>query len=143
MKKIDLIGEYDSDTIPFGFELPVDVNGRNNDIHFANHKIAGLFNFASETAEVCKARRRAEFLCRIANGELMVDHGQVYIRTGSQYQEGKMVVSYEILGSEQKEADTFSPEKQNGNGHEQEETKTGIIESVVGVVKRRGRPRKK
>ena len=42
MIKQDLLGEYNTDSIPAGFELPVAVNERNNDIHFLNGTVIWL-----------------------------------------------------------------------------------------------------
>lgn len=143
----DLLGEYDTDSIPFGFELPVCVNGRNNDLHFANGIILGLFNFANETPRIVQAKRRAEFAARLINGEIILENGEVYIKTDSQYQDNKIVVSYQRVRTGRldpfivatKQPIIESGVEKNGSS----EPNKGIVAGIVEAVKRgRGRPRK-
>lgn len=134
MKKIDLMGEYEADAIPFEFQMPVEVNGRNNDIHFANGKIVGLYNFSHERTEVIKAKRRAEFLCRIANGEIIVRNGKVWKKENCEGVDGEAIVLTYVPIDKVSE-----PEIVAQNGHL--EPVPAVVEAVQEVAKKRGRPK--
>ena len=119
--KIDYLGEYDEFAIPHEFQAPLHSDPGNNAIACENGKILGTYNFVNESVLLAHAKRRAEFAVMMANGEIIVDFGKVFKRIGSQYQDGKIVVSYEPIG------EVTTVEKVAENGHSDDSKATGEV----------------
>ena len=98
--RTDFLGEYDENEVPRDFHAPVRVDEKNDAIVGDDNFVMLRYAFTTETVPKGFARRRAEFLCRMANGEIMVDGGTVYLRTAKQYQQGRFLVTYDPVGAE-------------------------------------------
>lgn len=93
--RVDLLGEYDEDKVPVNLELPLSLNDRDGAIVSGNYRVVAIYAISHELNPRMQERRRAEFICRLANGEIRVDQGQVLRQTNEQWQDGRLVVTYE------------------------------------------------
>ena len=92
--KTDELGVYDENAIPDDLKLPLKLDRENDAISGDDNFVLARFNFSSETVLAGFARRRAEFIVRLANGELLWSHGKILIRAAEQWQDGQMVVTF-------------------------------------------------
>ena len=142
MMKHDQIGTYDDEALPKEFSYPLKVDSGNDAICGANNRIYATYTLASEITHRLLAKRRAEFIVRLANGELIIDYrGFVLKRIDAQLQEGRLIVTYEPVGSGNILNHGQDSPSMSGNGDSSQD-QPGLVEKVIQVVKRRGRPRK-
>lgn len=97
----DALGDYDEFEIPRDFELPVVVNQELNGIASNDGVLFAFFNVIREEVPRLLAKRKCEFLVKLANGEIMISKGKVYKRVSEQYQDGRIVVSFEALEAQE------------------------------------------
>jgi len=92
----DGLGEYGEFDIPHGFDLPLLLNEDNDAIGVNSGGLFSFWGVISEEVPRLMARRKCEFMVRLANGELMMSKGRVYKKVGEQYQKGRLVVTYDL-----------------------------------------------
>lgn len=94
----DELGEHDENEIPSNLVLPLKIDLYNEALTGADGFVLARHAFSSETAMVIFARRRMEFVVRLANGEIVVSNGTVLKKAGEIWQDGQLVVTYVPLG---------------------------------------------
>ena len=94
----DDLGEYDDNEIPRDFALPVIVNQEYGGIVDASGTLFAFFNVIREEVPRLLAKRKCEFLCGLANGDIKVSDGKVFKKTSEKSQGGKLVVTYDLPG---------------------------------------------
>ena len=112
----DEFGEYDEDEMPLGFSCPLSVNRSETAIVNADNHIVAIYGIANETTARMQERRRAEFLVRLANREIVIDGGQVLKNTGEQWQDGRLVISFDPIEAEK--SPVLEGLEASGNGQE-------------------------
>src|SRR3990167_4438801 len=93
----DALGEYGENEVPHGFELPLHLNMDNDAIGLPEGNLFAFWGVISEEVPRLLAKRKCEFMVKLANGELMMSKGRVYKKVGEQYQGGRMVVTFESV----------------------------------------------
>ena len=93
--KIDLLGEYDENKYPETLSLPFKINDHDGAIVSSENKVVLLYGISHELNPRMQERRRAEFITRMLNREIAVDHGVVLRCVSEQWQDGRLVISYE------------------------------------------------
>ena len=96
--RTDFLGEYDENEVPRDFHAPVRVDEKNDAIVGDDNFVMLRYAFTTETVPKGFARRRAEFLCRLANGEIYLCKGAVLRRAEEQWQQDRLVVTYLPIG---------------------------------------------
>lgn len=90
----DELGERDDNEVPAGLNLPLKVDKFNEALVGSDGVVLSRHAFTSDSAEVVFARRRMEFVARLANGEVMVDRGKVLVKVAEQWQGDRLVVTF-------------------------------------------------
>src|SRR3990167_1071011 len=93
--RTDLLGEYDENKLPENFVMPLKLNDNDNAITTDDNRILMIYGFSHELHPRMEERRRGEFVARLVNREIAVDKGIVLHNVGEQWQDGRLVVSYE------------------------------------------------
>ena len=96
--RIDLLGEYDENKLPENLKLPVGLNDRESAMVGLDNMVLFLYGISHELNPKMQERRRAEFIARMVNREIIVDRGAVLKNVGEMWQDGRLVVTYEMLG---------------------------------------------
>ena len=96
--KTDELGEYDENAIPDDLKLPLKLDRENDAIAGDDNAVLARFNFSSETVLAGFARRRADFIVRLANGELLWSHGHIVRKVAEQWQDGQLVATFVPIG---------------------------------------------
>jgi|SRR3990167_6365194 len=92
--KTDELGQYDENEIPANLALPLKLDRINDALAGNDGQIIGRCSFSSELAQRCFDLRRADFVGRLANGEIVVSVGRVLQKTAEQWQDGQLLVTY-------------------------------------------------
>lgn len=98
MMRTDELGTYDEYAIPEGLNLPLKIDLENDAIVGDDNSIQARYNFSSETVLAGFARRKAEFLVKLANGEFVISRGNVLRKASEQWQDGQLVVTFVPIG---------------------------------------------
>lgn len=101
----DELGEYDDEAMPDGVALPIHVDHENLAICFEDNGILARYAGATiETSVLLQEKRKAEFVCKLASGDLIVrkdkkgaDH--IFRRVKQSLKDGRIVIEYEELKS--------------------------------------------
>ena len=73
MLKTDHLGEYDDEQIPLGLSLPMRLDEGNDAVTFADNTIFSRYGGATiDESVLLQEKRKAEFVLKLANGELIV-----------------------------------------------------------------------
>lgn len=145
MLKFDELGEYEENEIPEGVEVPLRLDELNDAIVSDDNYILAKYGASIATAELMQARRRAEFLMRMANGDVRIMRDsegvqRVYVIVGETHDdEGFLVVRYRQWNPSEL-YETVPP-----GGAETVSVSTGAIPGpaaaiVAPVKKKRGNP---
>lgn len=97
------MGTYDDEKMPEGVLLPLSTDEANDAITFADGLICSRYGgLTIEQSVLTLERRKAEFVVKLANGELIVrkdkkgaDH--VFKRASQIVKNGKIVIEYEEI----------------------------------------------
>ncbi len=93
--KTDALGEYNEFEVPRDFALPLNVNQEHNAIANSNGELFAFYGVIREEVPRVLAKRKCEFMVKLANGELIMSKGRVYKKVGEQYQKDRLVVTYD------------------------------------------------
>lgn len=99
--KMDELGAYDDDSIPEGLELPIAINEPEDALTGNDGVIVLPYAIGTnETSIRVQEKRKAEFVMRLANGELIVrkdksGRSRVFKRAGQSMRNGRIVIEFE------------------------------------------------
>lgn len=96
--KTDELGTYDENEIPSNLKLPLKLDRSNEAFVSEDGQIIARYSFSSELGQRVSACRRADFVVRLANGEIIVSVGKVLRKIAEQWQDGQMVSVFVPVG---------------------------------------------
>lgn len=97
------MGEYDDEKIPEGVSFPLHIDVDNSAICFENNEILSRYAGATiEESVMLLEKRKAEFVVKVANGELIVRKDKkgadrIFKRSLQSIKSGKIVIEYEEI----------------------------------------------